>query len=378
MNFLNGISDSFRILPRAFGLDISDSGLKFVYVVKNNEYWVKTFGEHSFAKGIVERGKVLKPEQLAQEMRQAIGPKRSHKGLPPYAMLGFPEEDVFIRVVQMPQMNDEELAKAIRWEIEGNIPLSIDNVYYAYQRIASVPAKLDHLDVLVAAAPKDVVDGYVKACALADLEVLVIEPASVALARALIPFNDSFDDIVLLDLGAMHTRIAIYGGKALRLTSSIPVRLEDAVANVMRTFSCDHAEAERMLYEHGLSKGVKGGDLFSAIIPTFTDMGEQIQKYIDFQKTHREHEHAKTQEEPASVIIAGGGALIPGIVEYFSEILHSPVELADPWINLPTLHKGELPSIPYRDALRFASSIGLALHGVLPPASFDENNFFAA
>lgn len=377
MSFFGDITDSLRILPRAFGLDISDSGLKFVYLKNHqDEYEVQSFGERSFAKGIVEKGKVLDAQKLAQEIDQTIRQERKND-LPPYAVIGFPEEDVFIRVVQMPKMTKQDLVQGIQWEIEGNIPLSIENVYYTYQEIGSPVAGLDHMDVLVAAAPKEVVDGYVKTCALAGIQPLAIEPASVALARALILQSDDADDIVLVDMGAMHTRIAIYAKGALRLTSSIPVILEDAIANIMREFSYDHSQAERMLYANGLSKGVEGGRLFGAVIPTLTDLKEQTEKYMEFQKTHREHEHSKEQASFSSIIIAGGGALIPGITDYFSEAFGVPTQLADPWINLPIHHKGEIPNIPYRDALRFASSVGLALRGALPPKSLDENNFFA-
>ncbi len=371
------ILDSFRILPRAFGLDISDGGMKFVYLQKHqDEYLVAAFGESNFEQGIIEKGKVISPSKLAEALRQAVGKQRRHDGLPAYAVIGFPEEDVFIRVVQMPKMDEEELTQAIRWEIEGNIPLSIDNVFYAYQAIKPSSSTLGHIDVLVAAASKTIIDGYTEAFALAGIQPLVVEPASAALVRAVVPSSNITDDIILLDMGAMHTRIAIYAQGALRLTSSIPISLENFIVSIMRTFSYDHSEAERALCASGLSPNAREGKLFETIAPIVVDMKEQIEKYMTFHKSHREHEHGEIADS-SSLIIAGGGALIPGMSEYFSEVFHMTVHLADPWVNLPIHRKGEIPHIPYRDALRFAPAIGLALRGSTPPRSLDDNSFFA-
>src|SRR3989338_2876441 len=125
MNFFPSLPDTLRVFPRSFGLDISDHGLKFAYLDRaDGAYRLKIFGERLFGKGIVENGKIINPDALVKELRLALK-ERNAGGLPPYVISALPEEENFVRVIQVPKMNMKELQEAIKWETEANIPLSI-------------------------------------------------------------------------------------------------------------------------------------------------------------------------------------------------------------------------------------------------------------
>src|SRR4030042_99470 len=65
-----------------------------------------------------------------------------------------PETKAFLRIVSLPKMKEDEIKEAIKWEMEANIPLPIDQVYYDWQllekKISKEPNKSDILVVAVA------------------------------------------------------------------------------------------------------------------------------------------------------------------------------------------------------------------------------------
>ncbi|MBI2462802.1 MAG: type IV pilus assembly protein PilM [Candidatus Spechtbacteria bacterium] len=360
---LGKLNELFTIIPRAFGLDISDRSLKFVSLKPiRNAYEVDAFGEHEFAAGIVERGKVLSLDKLANEISAALASARDV--ISPHVVVALPEEEVFLRIVQLPQMSKDELAEAIKWETESNIPISIDNAYFDYQIIPPIhkPKELQHLDVLVAAAPKDTVEQYIRAVERADLHLVGIEPESVAIARSLVSARQQNDPVILMDIGAIRTRLVIHSAGCVRFTSFIPLSVQNFIKPLVAS-GLEAKEAERILFSIGVNKSAEHSAVFTLLVPVLTDLKEQIEKYIQFYNSHAEHEHGYSTKL-SLLIVAGGGALIPGLLEYLASMLNISVEVANPWANVTDQPMREIPQISQRQAVRFSAVIGLALRGI--------------
>ena len=66
------------------------------------------------------------------------------------------------------------------------------------------------------------------------------------------------------------------------------------------------------------------------------------------------------------ILMCGGDANIPGLLEYLSSGLDTPIAFANPWINiLPSFDK-EIPPMTFNNSLRYATALGLALRKILP------------
>lgn len=342
----------FHVIPPAFGLSVSNRNIKFAYITRNGkEFSVKSFGERVFDKKDVVK---------SEEIRKMLKTKEA-RSLPPYAVVSLPEEEIFLRIIQVPIMTDEELREAIKWEIEANIPVSIDDVYYDYHIITSdyPSARLRHLDVLITAIPRSVADMYIKAVEDAGIRPLALEPESFALARSLIPEEGTASPTLILDIGYAHTRIAVFSGGNVRFTSFVPFSISNLIKVVAsKNHNIPTKEAEAHLFKDGI--GIK------ALHDEFNSFSEQVKKYISFYNSHLEHEHGrKTIIE--QVLIAGGGALIPMIDEYLIQEVKIHFATGDPWANIfSSSPYSKTPPMPYRDAIRFASVLGLALRGARP------------
>lgn len=354
-----------QVVPDAFGLSISSRNVKFAYLKKHHYgFKLEAFGEHDFSgRELVVQGSVTAPQELALEITKGLGGKIGTL-LPPYAVLSLPEEDVFLRAVQMPRMSASELSEAIRWETEANIPVSIDEVYFDYNVVPPLNpgAKQEHLDVLVVAILKNVVDGYTKAVENAGISPIVLEPESMSLARSLIAGQYAPHPVVLLDIGFTRTRFVIVSGDNVRFTSFIPVSIEPLIAEIQKKLSVSFDEAEQMLFKKGLQVKDSEPDLRQILGAYLEDLAAQVKKFITFYNGHSEHEHDHGSHI-ARAYLAGGGALIPALDSYLTSKLMLPVTLGNPWTNIFPQPLHQTPPISYRDSVRFAPVLGLALRG---------------
>ncbi len=64
------------------------------------------------------------------------------------------------------------------------------------------------------------------------------------------------------------------------------------------------------------------------------------------------------------VVVCGGQATLPGLIDYLNLNLPLPVELGNPWINIFAFDQ-YIPPINLNQSLRYTTSLGLALRGIL-------------
>lgn len=367
LEFLNLKSD-------AFGLDISDLSIKFVKLAKKKKFLsLSAFGEAKLSPGIIEGGTIKDEKALTLAIQDALAGVHGKQISAKYVAASLPEEKAFLQVIQMPRMKIEELQKAVYFEAENYIPLPIGTVYLDFQIVPPVINHLDHTDVLIAALPKTIVDSYLSCLEKAGLKPLALEVESLAIARALVPNGISPTPVLLIDLGETRTSIIIFSGRSVRLTGSIPVSSQKLTEIISRALKINLAEAEKLKLKYGLSLTGKNREekesrkIFDALVPPLVDLKEQIKKYLDYYQFHAGHEHTSSGTRTIQQIyLCGGGANLLGLADFLSLELQIPTELGNPWINILPSPIKEVPELRYKESLKYATALGLALRGKQP------------
>jgi type IV pilus assembly protein PilM len=365
----------FTLRPPAFGFDLSDSSIKIVQLEeKGKKYALATFGEGSIEKGIIERGEVKKEDELAAAIKKALSQVKGKKIHTKYVVAALPEEQAFLQVVQLPPMKEAEVKGAIHSQAENYIPYPLDTVYLDYAIIPPFHTKVDHIDVLLASLPREVVNLYILAFQKAGLVPLALEIEAIALARALVENNVSPVPLLFVDIGATRTKISIFSGYSLRFTTSISLGSAQFTQAVVKALEKDKEKAEELKQEYGflgLDDPV-GKEVFGAMVPIATDFAEQIKKYLDYYETHSPHEHLKKGgKEIKKIILSGGGANLKGLPEFLMKELRCEVAVGNPWVNILSAESKELPALPFQESLRYGTALGLALRGVKRKALYD-------
>lgn len=313
--------DFLTLYPQAFGLDLSDLSLKIANLKKTKKgLRLVSYGEWQIPQGLIAQGEIKNEDEVAAIIKNAVHSLK----LPPFAAASLPEEKAFLQVIQLPKVKQEEIKGAATFEAENYIPFPVDTVYLDAMEVFPIKNSLDHMDVLLAAHPKQMVDSYLSCLTKAGLVPKVLEIESLATARALVEKETSDFPILLLDLGATRTGFAVFAGKSLRFTASIPFT----------------------------------GTQQEELVP-------QIRKYMGYYESHAIHQHLTHEEKNVrQVLLAGGQANIAGLKEFLQKELEKPVSLGNPWVNIFEQNPKELPPLPFSQSLQYATALGLALRGL--------------
>lgn len=376
--------DIFNLKTEPFGLDISDLSLKITKLKRKKTFFdLAFFGESEIRPGIIKEGEIKDEKKLIEAIEQALKASGGRR-LGKYVVASLPEEKAFLQVIQLPRMSEDDLKSAVVFEAENYIPLPIDQAYLDYEVITPLHNHLDHLDILLAALPKKIVDSYAACLRAAGLVPKSLEIESLAIARALVGQEKSVRPLLLIDLGATRTSFIVFAGHSIRFTSSIPVSGKHFTQIIAKSLGVKEGEAERLKVKYGLEEKVKlkieegtekgdgksvlekeRGKIFESLVPALVDLVQQIKKHLDFYQTHSSHEHlGSNSTEISKILFCGGGANLKGLAELLALELKLPVELGNPWSNILKEGQRSVKDLSPEKSLSFTTSLGLALRGI--------------
>jgi type IV pilus assembly protein PilM len=355
-----------NLKPQTFGLDISDSSLKIIKLKKKRKsFGLASLGEQKIKEGIIKDGEIKNPEELIKIIKESLLKVEGEKLRTKYVISSLPEEKSFLKIIQMPKMKEGDLKMAVRYEAENHIPLALSEVYLDSQVIVPLKDHLDHVDVLIVAFPKNIIDSYVYCLKEAGLQPIAMELESTAIVRSLVEKEISQFPLFLVDIGVDKTSFIIFSGQSLRFTSSIAISSDMFTDIIAKNLKVEKEEAEKIKLKYGLdNKSAKSKKIFEILLPALTDLAEQIEKCLFFYKSHSSHEHLNIDGQGVrKIILCGGGANINGLTSLLSEKLGCPVELGNPWINILSKTQKESSLMSYKSSLKYTTAIGLALRG---------------
>ena len=351
-------STLFKIIPEPIGLELSDRSIKTVKLKKRGKHFnLVDFSEKVVPENVLKDGVIQSEQKLAKILREAVG---SEKTL--YVSSSFPEQKTYLRVVQLPAMSKEEIKDAIQWEVEANMPLSLDEIYFDWEIISNSSSKKNHLDILVSVAPKEIVDSYISLFKTAGLRLFSLEPESLALARSVIPEKRNKDAVMIIDIGLTHALFVIHAANSVRFASSTPAISGNVMTQaISKSLKTDAKKAEKLKKEVGLGK--KGDKRVSeALTPVVSALRKQAKEYIGFYEAHAGHTH---DSKPIStVLLSGGDSLLLCLEENLSSFLNIPVQKAKPGENV--FGPEQKIKLSQKDLLKYSTALGLATGGLSP------------
>lgn len=371
------LKDYFFSSPDVFGLDISDLSLKIAKLKKRGEFFdLVSFGDFPVEEKIIEKGEIKDQEGLANTIKTALLRVKGETLKTNKVIVSLPEEKAFLKVISMPRMAEEELAAAIRFEAENHVPIPTEEVYLDFKIVKSLSNHQDRLDVLLSAFPKSIIDLYLQVLGKAGLKTQALEIESQATARALIANQIAPSPVLIIDLGANSTSLAIYYGRSLRFTDSLPLGGQTFTRALTNNLGVDVDRAELIKRDYGLTKKINGraqkelkeqvenGVIFDCFIPVLTDLIEQIKKYLTYYQTHANGHHQSAGDRGVEkVLLCGGGAILKGLEGFLHSQFKMPVELGNPWVNILPQPTKRVPLISFEESLKYTTVLGLALRG---------------
>lgn len=356
----------FKKKPKSkIGIDIGTSSIKIVQLKKEEDkFRLETYGELSFL-GYLERTKdsfqtsPLKTiEAITREMLKVLLEKAEVSSR--RAVLAVPVFSSFTSVIELPDMTDKELARAVQFEARKYVPVALSEVTLDWKIIDSGIIKdgasnkpFKGKRILLIAVPSEVVNKYISIADALDLKIDALELESSSSARSLVADNKS--SVCLLDIGARATSFTIVDKGMVQMSHSIDVAGGEMTKILARAMDVGVARAEDFKTTYGMNhkEDKESRRELREILQTTVD------KILNESERMIHSYEAKTNRKIEKLILNGGSARLSGFGEYIEQGLNIKAVVADPWPKI--IYPVGLQPVLKRIGPQFSVAVGAAM-----------------
>lgn len=364
-----------RKVRRQVGIDVGTSSIKIVELEKeDNSIKLANYGliEDSDFFGEITNGSSIPSglkisegdvSVLIKELLEKAKIKASS------AVMSIPIFSSFLTVMELPSLDEKELANAIPFEARSYIPVPLTEVILDWiilphegmvtalkpgEVAAGVNNHLEKIMILLIAVPKEIVSKYQRIASGAGLKLTAIESESFSLARSLAGNDQS--SIMLIDMGARSTNLTILHKGFIFMSHSADVTGKEITKIISRSLNIDPKRAEELKKVSGVATSAGDKGLIQVIGPFVDKIINEIERMeIIFSK--------KENKKIDKIILTGGTANMPGIPEYLSKKLGVVVTVGNPFGRVR--YESILEQVLRRDlGSNLSVSIGLAMRGL--------------
>jgi type IV pilus assembly protein PilM len=260
---------------------------------------------------------------------------------------------VIVKKILMNKLAPEDAKQAVYWEAEQHVPYDVNDVSLDFEILGPAPNDPKQMQVLLVAAKKDMVLSFSDLIREAGLTPLIVDVDSFAAQNALEANYDFGPDevVAILNIGAEITNIDITKGGVPYFTKDLQLGGNTFVEATQRKFNLSQSEAAAVVRGES-SVGLEVAPVIESACDSLAIALDRAQAYL------------RTAGEAGSVtriVLCGGSALTPGLVDFLNRRFNVPAEIANPLSRIsydPALFAGQ-------DVLKVAPlltvGIGLAL-----------------
>jgi type IV pilus assembly protein PilM len=289
----------------AFGLDIGDGSVEIIQLQKFFRYSITTYGREELSAGVVENGRILDPNALAESLKKLLRNAKPKRVSTNKVIVSLPESQVFTNSFEVDsKLKAGALSNVILEKVGLSMLVNVDKTYWDYM-VSPLPDKTKKL-VTFFCVPKEIANSYVKFCNSIGLEVvsLCLEPLS--LARVIL--KSASRQSLIIDIGSGATNLNFFDSNdKLNVSITLPVAGEQMTKAIMDRLKIERDEAETLKVKFGF-QDVPENTIRPIIQPVFEDIMSEIKSAI----TYYEESFKQKLDD---IYLIGGSALLPGLLE---------------------------------------------------------------
>lgn len=306
------------------GLDLGHFTIKAMQVDRHGDGWrITRQGQTQTPPGTIKDGVVVEHEPIVDALRGLL--RHAHIGATS-AVISVAGGSVVVRNVRIPKMPEATLRKSIKFEAGRYVPTSVEDSYIEFEILSNTDD--GQMDVLIVAAPKDIVESRIKVCEAAGLEVEVVDIEPFAAYRALVEADPSAnfldDTVALVDIGSNTTNVSVVSKGVFSMTRSIlhgGGTFTDALKSYFKLTEDDAEAGKRQLDCRELMEEEKPAENppLRVLQPHIDELIREIRRSLNY---YQSQQTEMGQPNPVtSIILSGGVAKMPGLAEYMAKKL---------------------------------------------------------
>lgn len=334
------------------GLDIGTSSIKLAEIKKDK-------GETQLLRARLIELNLKERGNVAEAVSHILKLEKVHSA---EAIISISGRSVFCRFVKLPKLTEQKVNQIIKYEAQQQIPFPMDEVVWDYHLLKS-SRELGQINVALVAVKKDIVEHLVGELYRTNVDIETVDVGPYALYNA-IDFNDGFENVVILDIGAKTTNIIISKeGKVW--TRNLPIAGDDITRAMAEGLNVSFEAAEDRKKKEGLvlldeREGYQA-QISNLITPVLTDLLTEVSRSIGYYKS-------QFDSAPFSgIVLTGGTSKLKNIDSFFEKNLKLKTFPCDFFKRIKpktSLLKGNLSQYQHRMGV----ALGLALRAATKPA----------
>ncbi len=324
------------------GVDIGSSSIKIVQVDRGDSLRLNTYGMVDIGDPISSQTTDEEVHKLADLLKNLM--EKAHVTTK-NCIMSLPNSAVFTSVIDMPKMGDKEMESAMQFEAKKYVPLPFSEVTLSWT-IISENEDGASLKVLLIAVPNQIRDIYIKLFQLAGLNLEIIEIEALSLIRSLVVDKEKND--VIIDIGAKVTGLNFVRHGTLQLTRNLSIGGDTITDRIAQALNLSVPRAEQFKRDFGL----QGTDFLpEAVKPVLSVIKTEVAQIIGI--------YSANNVNTDRIVLVGGGAQLPGILEYFQNELSVKTVLGNSLAQVN--YDDAVKPIISRYALHLTIAVGLAI-----------------
>jgi type IV pilus assembly protein PilM len=334
-----------KLLPGkapGLGIEVAPDRINIVQLsAKKPGYKLETFVSVEVAEGLIEEGLIADPPEVAMLIQTALADNNIKAR---QIATAIPAKEGVIRVVPVPsELNELELREMVNQEAGLYLPFPREEADVDYQKMGEFEDEdgISKSQVLLVATRKEVTDTYISTFQQAGLQIDVLDLTIFSLLRTIqgeLSQLPPEEPVAIADIEFDSTEIAILMDGIPQFSRTIPIGTYQVQMALSQAMNLPPSRQTDMLQEISVpanpteitGEGTMGESNpgVQAIVKVLSELTDELRRSIDFFINQSEG------PDVSQLFLAGPGAAIGQIDEFFNHRLGLPVMIVDPVQNL--------------------------------------------
>ena len=338
------------------GVDIGGETIRAVEVSNPNkpEPMIHRVAEVPLPVGATKRGEVLEPNTIAASLKELwrVGRFRSKN-----VVLGMGNQRVLARDLTVPKAPLAQIRESLPFQVQDMLPVPVGDAILDFYPVSEAhTAEGPVVHGLLIAAIKDAVLANVRAVQLAGLNPVGVDLIPFALTRVYLPASRFPGTHALAEIGANTTTVVFATDGVPQFVRIIPSGGDDLTGALAAALDIPVDQSEAVKRWIGLGARAQTPDDLRAAA-TIRDLSNEL--LTSLRNTVNYFVGTRPDTTVSSIVLVGGGALLPGFVDVLRTQTGLPVVLGDAFSDAATSRSIRREDITAR-GLSIAVAWGLA------------------
>lgn len=351
--------------PKGIGIELSPDRINVTQLRRQGQrFKLINYATAAVPEGVFQEGQIIDQSAMAELIQTVLAENKIKVKQAAAAVLG--GRDTVTRIIPVPaELDDRELREMVLNQEAGlYLPFPREEADVDYQKLGLFVDEdgIEKVQVLLVATRKEVTDSYIQTFQQAGLNLDVLEISSFSLIRTIRDQLRQFapqEAVAIVDIEFESTEISIAVDGVPQFSRTVPIgtfQIQSALSRAMNlppSRSIDLLQGMTIPVSADTSGRPGGGNPgTTAMLRVLGELADELRRSIDFYTNQGEN------LEVAQLLLAGPGAAIGQLDEFFTQRLSLPCSLIDPIAALSLEVTQDIPA-NVRPSLGVVLGLGL-------------------